>query len=84
MAGSTGTRLQHAVFVFVPGGTRAEPQRHLGVAYIQAALTFHPGVTSSQVVSEVGASVGWYRDVIVQQCPTFVGFTVFEIGRAHV
>ena len=66
------------IFVFPPApGTIGAFKRHLGVAYLRAALA-HEGMTTDQYVSEKPRSVNAVAADIIGRKSPIVGFTVYD------
>jgi radical SAM superfamily enzyme YgiQ (UPF0313 family) len=69
-------------FLFPPGGEINYFSRHLGVAYIQAALAAH-GISSKQVVPPMGSTLAECVNHILAVKAPLVGFTCFD-GNYHL
>jgi len=76
------TRPVDIAFLFPPGGEINYFSRHLGVAYIQAALTAN-GITSKQLLPPMGSALGECVDHILAIKAPIVGFTCFD-GNYHI
>ncbi len=76
------TRPVDFAFVFPPGGEINYFSRHLGVAYIQAALTAH-GISSQQIVPPARSTLAECVDHILAVKSPLVGFTCFD-GNYHL
>jgi radical SAM superfamily enzyme YgiQ (UPF0313 family) len=76
------TRPVDFAFVFPPGGEINYFSRHLGVAYIQAALTAH-GISSQQIVPPIGSTIVECVNHILAAKAPLVGFTCFD-GNYHL